>query len=248
LCQETPSAPDCNLPTYWPAPQMNLSTRAGIHRFSWDMKYEPIGDGGGRGGAAVPRRTYPSVNAPWAPPGAYSVRLTAGGKSYTQPLALHLDPRVNTPAPALTQLTTLTREMYNGARAAHAEAERARALAAALDAAGPDAAALKTEVAALAPPVPAGGGGRGGFGGRGGGRGNTPATLDSASAAMMAAAMAMQQADVAPTARDVEAAAAARRQSTAVMARWTKVTTVDLPALNAKRKAAGQPPIVVPKG
>ncbi len=248
VCQETPTAPDCNLPMYWPAPQMNISTRAGMHRFSWDMKYEPIGGGGGRGGAAVPRRTYPSANAPWAPPGAYSVRLTVAGKSYTQPLTLHLDPRVKTPAPALTQLMALTREMYNGAIAAHAEAERARALVTALDAAGPDAAALKAEVTALAPPVAAGGGGRGGFGGRGGGRGNTPATLDSASAAMMAAAMAMQQADVAPTARDVAACADARRQSTAVMARWTKVTTVDLPALNAKRKAAGQPPIVIPKG
>ena len=33
-----------------------------------------------------------------------------------------------------------------------------------------------------------------------------------------------------------------------VMARWTKLTTIDLAALNAKRKAAGQPAIVIPKG
>ena len=249
LCQQTPTAPDCNLPFYWPAPQMNVSARAGMHRFSWDMKYEPIPGGGGRGGsAAVPRRTYPSVSAPWAPPGAYTVRLTVGGKRYTQPLTVHLDPRVKTPALVLTQLTTLTREMYTGAQTAHAAAEQARALASVLDAAGADASALKAEVATLAPPVPAGGGGRGGFGGRGGGgRGNTPATLDSASAAMMAAAMSMQQAEAAPTARDVEACAAARRQQAAVMRAWTKITTVDLPALNAKRKAAGQPPIAIPK-
>jgi hypothetical protein len=44
----------------------------------------------------------------------------------------------------------------------------------------------------------------------------------------------------------VAAAAEARRQSAAIMARWTKAKA-DLAALNAKRKAAGQPPIEVPK-
>jgi hypothetical protein len=91
LCQQTPTAPDCGLPLYWPAPPMVIGTRAGMHRVSWDMRYDPIGEGGGRGGGgnAVPHRTYPSVNAPWAAPGSYVVRLTAGGTS-KQPLALRL--------------------------------------------------------------------------------------------------------------------------------------------------------------
>jgi hypothetical protein len=59
--------------------------------------------------------------------------------------------------------------------------------------------------------------------------------------------MGMQAADVAPTARDIQACADARRESAAVTARWTRITTVDLPALNAKRKAAGQPPIEIGK-
>jgi photosystem II stability/assembly factor-like uncharacterized protein len=271
VCRETPAAPDCNLPLYWPAPAMAISARAGMHRVSWDLRYQPIGEGGGRGGgAAVPRRTYPAVNAPWASPGSYTVRLTAGGKNYTQPLTLHLDPRVKTSAAGLSTLTSLTREMYDGARAAHAAAEQARALAAKLEGLdGPDVAALKEPLTALAAqagpgggrggrgagtpvtlpaPIPGGrgapGGGRGG--GRGAGRGGAataPASLDAVSAAMMAAAMAMQGADVAPTGREVAAVADARRQSAAVMARWSKLTTVDLPALNAKRKAAGQPVI-----
>jgi hypothetical protein len=58
--------------------------------------------------------------------------------------------------------------------------------------------------------------------------------------------MAMQGADVAPTSREVAAVADARRQSASVMARWAKLTTIDLPALNAKRKAAGQPAIAWP--
>ena len=106
-------------------------------------------------------------------------------------------------------------------------------------------------MAALAPP-PATGGGRGGFGaggGRGrGGAGDAAPTLESVSAAMLAAAMAMQSADVAPTERETAACASARRQSAEVMARWTKLKTTDLAALNAKRKGAGQPAIVVPKG
>src|SRR5258708_27791762 len=105
---------------------MVISTRAGMHRVSWDMRYQPIGAGGGRGGgAAVPHRTHPAVNAPWAPPGSYVVRLTAGGKRYTQPLTLHLDPRVKTPPLALATQAKLTREMYAGARAAHTASHQA---------------------------------------------------------------------------------------------------------------------------
>jgi hypothetical protein len=220
------------------------------------MRYEPIGEGGGRGGggAAVPHRTYPPVNAPWAAPGSYVVRLTVAGKRYTQPLALHLDPRVKTPALALTTLTLLTREMYEDARAARTAAEQARALMAQLDALqGSDISAFREQVASLAPPSPAGGGRGGpGGGGRGGGRGRGGAadaspTLDGVSTTLMAAAMAMQGADVAPTAREVAACASARRHAATVMARWTKLKTIDLAALNAKRKVAGQPAIVIPK-
>ena len=105
-----------------------------MHRFSWDLHFDPIGDEArGRGGdgdatGAVPHRTYPTVNAPWAPPGAYTVRLTVDGKTYTQPITLPLDPRVKTPAAGLAQLATLSREMYDGAVATHAAYVEARAL------------------------------------------------------------------------------------------------------------------------
>ncbi len=268
ICQQTPAAPDCGLPLYWPAPPMVIDTRAGMHRVWWDMRYDPIGEGGGRGGGggagAVPHRTYPTVTSPWAPPGSYTVRLTVDGKSYTQPIALHLDPRVTTPPVALTQLASLTREMYEGALAARVAYNQARALVAQLNAAsGDDVVKFKASVEALAPAAPAAGG-RGGFGGpggpgaapaggRGGGRGGagggTPApTLQSVSAEMLAAAMSMQAAEAAPTGREVAACTAARANAAKVMAQWKKITSVDLPALNAKRKAAGQPAIVVPKG
>ncbi len=284
ICQQTPSAPDCSLPLYWPAPPMVVSTRAGMHRVWWDMHYDPVGEGGGgRGGGgggagAVPHRTYPSVNSPWAPPGSYTVRLTVDGKSYTQPITLRLDPRVTatTSALALSRLNSLTREMYDGAREARTAYNQARALVAQLDAASSDdVKAFRAAVEAIAPatPVPGGagrfggpgggpippptatqpaggrGGGRGAGGGRGGAGAAAPApTLASVSAEMMAAAMAMQGAEAAPTAREVAACATARGNAAKVTAQWKKLTTVDLAALNAKRKAAGQPAIVVPKG
>jgi len=264
ICQETPSAPDCGLPLYWPAPPMVISTRQGMHRVWWDMRYDPIGEGGGRGGGggggngAVPRRTYPSVNAPWAPPGAYTVRLSVDGKSYTQPIALKLDPRVKTAAVDLATLASLTREMYEGARAASAANTQARALGTQLSTlAGDDLAALKAAIDALAPAAPGGaGGGRGGppaprasagQAGRGGAGGAAAATLQSVSNEMLSAAMAMQAAELAPTAREVAACASARTNAAAVMAKWTALSTVDLVTLNAKRKAAGQPVIALPK-
>ena len=142
-------------------------------------------------------------------------------------------------------LASLSREMYEGARTARAAYDQARALVVQLDSLqGSDIDVFKQQVIALAPaPQPAGGrGGGGGAGQRGGRGGLTSPTLDSLSTAMMAAAMTMQAADVAPTARDTAACANARRDSASVMARWSKLKA-DLAALNARRKAAGQPPI-----
>lgn len=62
---------------------------------------------------------------------------------------------------------------------------------------------------------------------------------------MLAAATSMQAADIAPSAREIAVCTAARTQSSTVMARWTKLTTTDLAALNAKRKAAGLPVVTM---
>jgi photosystem II stability/assembly factor-like uncharacterized protein len=254
LCQKTPNAPDCGLPLYWPAPQMIISTRAGMHRVMWEMHYDPIAEGGGRGGGgsmgAVPHMTFPGVNSPWAAPGTYTVRLTAGGKSYTQPITLKMDPRIKTPALGLAQLNSLTAEMYDGARNARDAYVRARALAADLDKLqGADVAAFKARLDSIAPPAPAGGGrgGRGGGGGRGGAAPAGAANLESAGAAFNAAGMAMQAADVAPTANQVAACAKAKASGAEVIAKWRALSTTGLAALNAKLKASGQGTVKLPE-
>jgi hypothetical protein len=60
--------------------------------------------------------------------------------------------------------------------------------------------------------------------------------------------MAMQSADVAPTANDLTAASRARTDAAAVSKRWNALKTTGLAGLNAKRKAAGQPPVTLPNG
>ena len=251
LCQQNPALPDCGLPLYWPAPALTLGTTTGMHRFNWDLRFDPIGGetggrgGGGGAGGAVPHRTYAAVNAPWAPPGNYTVRLTVDGKSYTQPIVVKLDPRVKTPAVALTQLFTLTHTLYDDAANTHAAAVDARALIAKVgSASGNDAATFKAQLDSLAPPAPAGrGGGRGAGGGRGGAGGaanNAPPSLDAVSTSALNAAMSMQSADVAPTAAQVTAANQAHADATATLARWNRLRTTGLTALNTQLKAAGQ--------
>jgi photosystem II stability/assembly factor-like uncharacterized protein len=247
VCQRNPSAPDCALPLYWPAPQVIISPRAGMHRFTWDLHFNPVGGPAEQTGeeaqGAVPHRTPPSVNAPWAPAGSYTVRLTVNGQSYSQPLTLRLDPRVKTPAAALAQLATLSRELYDVARSTHAGYLQARALASSLvNEQGAEVGTFRAQLDSLAP-APS-------RGGRGFGRRGAAATqslsLEVAGNALTAAVMAMQDADVAPTSSQVATAERARAQANAAMARWNSLRTSGLSSLNARRKSAGQQPIVVP--
>jgi hypothetical protein len=233
LCQQTPSMADCNLPLYWPAPPQALQTSAGMHRFIWDMHYDPLpgSGGGGRGGAngAVPHRTYPSVSSPWVAPGSYTVRLTVNGKSWTQPIMLKMDPRVKI-TPEVQQIFTLTAQMENNARSAAAAYKDARDLESKLKERPKSAAndALIKQVEEIAPvEVENEGGGRGGRGGGGfGGFGGPPeptgpANLSTIGAQLVASVMPMQSSEFAPTAAQLEACNREQAAYTALMTKWS---------------------------
>jgi photosystem II stability/assembly factor-like uncharacterized protein len=256
-----PSPATATIPLYWYRDPMTIKTTAGMHRFTWDVHYQPV-DGVNRvGGAGLPiaaigYNTVPVPTTPWANPGNYMVRLTVDGKSYSQPIVVKQDPRVKTSPLHMQQIYTLSRAAYDGAVAARQTAAQARAMReqiAALQpkASGPVAEALaafdKKVEAIVGTAAPAGGRGRGqGGGGGGGGRGGGAAaagpaveTLGSAGTALSGVMNLLQAADVQPTAVQLTAIAAARAQSTRVMARWNTIAGVDLAALNAKLKAAG---------
>jgi len=250
ICQKNTGNTFCGLPLYWPGAPMVFGASAGMHRVAWDMRLQPAptedvnaaGDVNATG--AVAGHAALGESSPWAPPGAYTVRLTVDGKASTQPLTVKLDPRVKTSAVALTQLNTRTRAMWDGATSARAAFADARGLAAKLASeSGADVDAFKASLDSLAPAPARGRGGRGGgrFGAPAG-----PATLSSISGMLMGAANAMQGADVAPTATQVAACDRAGKQLAEVMKKWTAMKTTGLAALNAKRKAAGQAAITLP--
>uniref|UniRef100_Q01XN3 Sortilin N-terminal domain-containing protein n=1 Tax=Solibacter usitatus (strain Ellin6076) TaxID=234267 RepID=Q01XN3_SOLUE len=235
VCQQTPTAPDCANPLYWVGATQVLKTGAGMHRFLWDMHYDPIpgGGGGGRGGGgggngAVPHRTYTGVNSPWVAPGAYSVRLTANGQSLTQPITVKMDPRVKI-TPAVQQIFTLTTQMETRAATAAAAYKEARAMLDKVKARplSPANDTLIKQLEDIAPvAAPDAGGGRAGRGGGGGGFGAPaeplpPPTLATIGGQMVGAVMAMQGAEMPPTAAQLQACTQQDAAYTALMARWS---------------------------
>jgi hypothetical protein len=63
-----------------------------MHRFVWDLRPTPPAGGrggrGGGGGGGGGRGGQPPVAA-----GAYTVKLTVNGRTFTQPLTVRPDPR-----------------------------------------------------------------------------------------------------------------------------------------------------------
>jgi photosystem II stability/assembly factor-like uncharacterized protein len=70
------------------APAKGPTRKAGLNRYTWDLRYP--------GATTFEGMIFWGANAeqgPWAVPGAYSVRLTGGGVTVTQPLQVTGDPR-----------------------------------------------------------------------------------------------------------------------------------------------------------
>src|SRR5262249_20226942 len=101
------------IPRYWIRPPQSVSTKAGMHRFLWDMHYTPIaGVEPEFPISATYRNTSPAATSPWALPGDYTVTLTIDGKRFGQPLTLAMDPRVKTSAAELQEQFDLSWRLY----------------------------------------------------------------------------------------------------------------------------------------
>jgi hypothetical protein len=220
---ENPDASTAPVPLYWYRPPHPLATTAGMHRFTWDVHYQPLVGGGGRGGlpiAAVPHDTPLAANSPWAAPGIYTVKLTVDGKSDTQPLTLKMDPRVKTTPLGLAQQFTLSKQLYDGVLDAQKALDEIRALRAQTKD-RQTLAAFDQKLAALA--GDAGGGGRGG-----GGRGAAPEgpdTLSNITGGLTQLMGLLQGADVAPTTQLVAAVGQRRAALAVLLARWNALKT-----------------------
>jgi len=103
-----------NVPAYWIRPPQPLSNESGMHRFLWDMHYQPVpGVAPDYPIAAVYGETAPIATSPWAAPGTYSVILKVDGKTYTEPLTVKMDPRVKTPEAELQKQFALSKALYD---------------------------------------------------------------------------------------------------------------------------------------
>ncbi len=88
----------------WIHPPAPPSTAAGHHRFVWDLRFPPPKSAAYEYMiAAVDGENTPiEPRGPLVVPGRYTVRLTAGGRRYEQPLVVTPDPRTSVPVEVLT--------------------------------------------------------------------------------------------------------------------------------------------------
>ena len=188
------------IPAYWLSAPRVLASDPGMHRFLWDMHYAPLPREAHAEYpiAAVPHETEPAANSPWVMPGAYAVKLTVNGRTYSQPLNIKMDPRVSTPREGLLAQFTLSKQIYDDLPAVQKALEEIREAVPRLG--------KKAEALVGAPPRR--------FAAPG------PDSLTSVNASLEGLMQILQDSDTAPTSQVVAAVADQRRSLSELMARW----------------------------
>ncbi|HXM75602.1 MAG TPA: hypothetical protein VN971_02400, partial [Thermoanaerobaculia bacterium] len=211
----------------------------GMHRFLWDLRYTlPV---------ELRSARNPRSAGVWAPPGRYSVRLTAAGQTRTQPLVLRKDPRVKASEADLVQEFELAREVEKERlrlasalrRAESLERELAGLRGRELKVAGAADAVevFSRELESVAGPVPVPGS-EDFFE-----ESEVPRTLRRISASLARLARSVESADAAPTPDAIAGARWRREAGGEALNRWEELLRSDLPRLNGILQAAGIPPV-----
>jgi photosystem II stability/assembly factor-like uncharacterized protein len=122
-----PIDPEIVVPTYWIRPAAIPAATPGDHRFVWDLhETAPRAVEQGYPIAAIVHDTPLEPQGVLVLPGRYTVRLTAGGRTYSQPLAVRLDPRVGVSLAALRAQYNLGRRTVAGMDRSYSLFERAK--------------------------------------------------------------------------------------------------------------------------
>ncbi|MFN0122579.1 MAG: WD40/YVTN/BNR-like repeat-containing protein [Blastocatellia bacterium] len=233
-------------PTYWIRPPQALSNKAGMRRFTWDLRYAPP-----RGFppslpiSAIYRNTPPVPEGPLVPAGAYNARLTVDGKSYTQPLTVRMDPRVTTSPDDLTLQYAKSIYCYvviGIIRDAQAEMQRARVQLGALRARAGQG-EIATAIMDLEQKLNALEGRSSGIDAFGGS--SREPGLASLATSLLTVMNVMQAMDARPTDQALAAADELPQAANELLARWKLVREDDVKALNEKLRAAGLPLITL---
>jgi hypothetical protein len=86
-----------------------LEKTPGMHRFLWNLAW---GSSGNESGEPQDEDDFFAPHAPRILPGAYEVRLTVDGKTWTQPLRVAMDPRSMATPEELERQTELGRQIF----------------------------------------------------------------------------------------------------------------------------------------
>src|SRR5207249_61546 len=108
-----PNPKRLRIPSYWIRAPQSVSTKAGMHRFLWDVHYTPVPKAEPEFPiSATYRNTAPQATSPWVAPGDYTVTLMIDGKTFTQPLTVAMDPRIKASAADLQEQFDLSWRLY----------------------------------------------------------------------------------------------------------------------------------------
>lgn len=238
---------ELNVPTYWVRPFQALSASPGAHRFIWDLRYAPPPALDHQYPIAATYRNTPRVPlGTLVTPGRFTVVLQTGGKTYSQPLTVAMDPRIKTPLPGLIE-QTLTSQQLTSLMQADAEAlSQVRALTRALSAqiASSSSEPVKTELTAARQELEDLAGNSRRAGGR---RGSGAPNLSALNREISRVFEIIQGTDRAPTTQAMSAVGELKKELDAELTGWRSFQTARLPRLNRLLRAAKLPEIVVPK-
>lgn len=250
-----PPDPRFPVPELWARAPRMLSSAPGHHRFLWDMHLpavpgmstEPDAD------QAVPQDTPAVENSPWVLPGRYTIRLTASGKTLTEPVSVVMDPRVKTPIDELEEQFHVSKAIYDdtvnatgaiqeiaalreqmrrsgqGSGSGGAESSEAATSPQAGTKSRPKSTlgeSLETDLEKIAGRPEANGPQRGQAG---------PPTLATVRLQLARMEHSIQSADTRPTAAQVEAYQTAAKPLAGLLQQWEQIKKKDLKALNAER-------------
>ncbi len=230
------------IPLYWIRGHKALSTDAGMHRWVWDLRYPtPLATHYVYPISAVPHDTPRAPQGPLAVPGTYTVRLTVGGHSYTEPLTVKMDPRVKTPLAGLQQQFDMQMRLASLLTDSTKAGVEARSIRDQIKAILPQASGstkdsiqtfadkLKVVLDGPEKPVP----------------GSQVPTLSRVNGAADTLYGEVDSADAAPTTAQAAAAAGVEHDAAVVLEQWEKLKASDLAALNAQLRDAQLPELKV---
>jgi photosystem II stability/assembly factor-like uncharacterized protein len=242
---EPPNEKEINVPMYWVRMPKTLSAEAGMHRWVWDLHYpEPKSLDREYPISAIYHDTPHTPLGQAVLPGTYTIKLIVGGKTFSQPLTIKMDPRVKASAADLTQQFQLESKLVDQMNRDYDALQQVRSVRAQLRDRRSVAKSLPPEllqaISDLDQKTAALDGSGGRTAARVGGGGENLATMNST---MNSLFNAVDSTDVLPTTQQMAAANELQQTVDKLLAEWATLKTKDIPALNEQLGRSGLPAI-----